>query len=82
MLFIQGVVGERRRKHVRGVIAAIVDWSWSSSVRVRPILDEHAPEHQGSVRPVVTPEPEPQGSGSAGSVRVRTRVHLGSGCSA
>ena len=55
-----------------------IDWSRSGSVRVRPILAEPAPEHRGSVRPVVAPEPAPKVQVQGGSVQVRTGVHQGS----
>ena len=42
----------------------LINWSQSGSVQVRAILDEPAPEHWGSVQPVVAPEPAPQCSGS------------------
>ena len=60
------------------ILVLCLDWSRSSSVRVQPVLAEPAPEHQGSVQPVVAPEPEPKVQVQGGAVQVHTRVHLSS----
>ena len=55
-----------------------LNWSRSSSVRVRGVFYEPAPEHGGSVQPVVALEPAHQVQVHSGLVRVHTGVHLGS----
>ena len=41
-----------------------LDWLWSGSVQVQAVFSEPAPEHWGSVQPVIEPEPAHKGSGS------------------